>query len=179
MTVSALERRRRRAASSWRRLTQSPEPVIYVGMGSCGLAAGAADALEGVTEYLDQHAVPAKVVKVGCIGPCYLEPLVDFQLPGKPRLSYANMSSELAARTLDSLLAGGVPKAHLVGHFGESDLEGVPRFWDHPMLARQFRIVLRNCGIIDPEQVDHYLARGGYRGIETCLGMRLRRSLKA
>jgi len=168
---TALERRRRAAASRWRRLTESKRPVIYVGMGSCGLAAGAQDALAGVTGYLDQHGVDAQVVKVGCIGPCYLEPLIDFQLPGKPRLSYANMSAELAARTLDRLLADDVPKAHLVGHFGESDLEGVPRFWDHPMLARQVRIVLRNCGIIDPEQVDHYLARGGYRGLETCLEM--------
>ena len=43
------------------------------------------------------------------------------------------------------------------------------------MLKDQVRIVLRNCGVIDPEQVDHYLARGGYRAFERCLGHALAR----
>jgi len=54
---------------------------------------------------------------------------------------------------------------------GDADgFAGLPRFVDHPMLRDQVRVVLRNCGIIDPEEVDHYLARGGYRALESCLG---------
>ena len=187
MATSTLERRRRTAAKRWQALAENRRPVVYVGMGTCGRAAGADEVLAGIREHLKELQVAADIVKVGCIGPCYLEPLVDVQLPGRPRVSYGNMTAELAARTLDELLAGTVPKRHLVGQFdGNGDdvggeghagdghpvaFDGVPRFADHPMLQHQVRIVLRNCGVIDPEQVDHYLARGGYRAIEACLEM--------
>ena len=182
-----LERRRSLAERRWRALAASPRPVVYVGMGSCGLAAGAGEVHERVQAYLREREVDALVVSVGCIGPCYLEPLLDVQLPGRPRLSYSNMTAELADATLDALLAGDVPKRHLLGYLGNGAGGGdsgstaggeaaapsatldAPRFADHPMLAPQVRIVLRNCGIIDPEMIDHYLARGGYRALEHCL----------
>ena len=169
MPARTLERRRGHAEARWQALAASARPVIYLGMGSCGLAAGAHEVLVGIRAYLQERGLDAEIVKVGCIGPCYLEPLLDVQLPGRPRVSYANMTAELAAETLDALLAGEVPRRHLVGHFGDGDFDGVPRFADHPMLKHQVRIVLRNCGIIDPEEVDHYLARGGYQAIERCL----------
>ena len=182
-----LERRRSLAERRWRALAASPRPVVYVGMGSCGLAAGAGEVHERVQAYLREREVDALVVSVGCIGPCYLEPLLDVQLPGRPRLSYSNMTAELADATHDALLAGEVPKRHLLGYLGNGAGGGdggataggeaaapsatldAPRFADHPMLAPQVRIVLRNCGIIDPEMIDHYLARGGYRALEHCL----------
>ncbi len=175
MAPATLSRRRKRSETRWRALTAAPQPVVYIGMGSCGLAAGAEEVLAATRLYLQERQVDAEIVKVGCIGPCYLEPLLDVQLPGKPRLSYSNMTADLVARTLDGLLAGEVPRRHLVGHFGDGDLDGgldgVPRFADHPMLEHQVRIVLRNCGIIDPDEVDHYLARGGYSALERCLEM--------
>jgi NADH-quinone oxidoreductase subunit F len=171
MRARTLSRRRRQAEAGWQGLAASPRPVIYLGMGSCGLAAGADDVLAGTRAYLEEREVDAEIVKVGCIGPCYLEPLLDVQVPGRPRLSYSNMTAELAAKTLDALLAGEVPKRHLAGHFGDDDFDGVPRFADQPMLKHQVRIILRNCGIIDPEDVDHYLARGGYQAIERSLRM--------
>jgi NADH:ubiquinone oxidoreductase subunit F (NADH-binding)/NAD-dependent dihydropyrimidine dehydrogenase PreA subunit/(2Fe-2S) ferredoxin len=165
MAPAALSRRRKRSEARWRALTAAPQPVVYIGMGSCGLAAGAEEVLAATRQCLQERQVDAEIVKVGCIGPCYLEPLLDVQLPGKPRLSYSNMTAELVAKTLAGLLAGEVPRRHLV------DLDGVPRFAEHPMLEHQVRIVLRNCGIIDPDEVDHYLARGGYAALERCLDM--------
>jgi NADH:ubiquinone oxidoreductase subunit F (NADH-binding) len=66
---------------------------------------------------------------------------------------------------------GEVAKSRLAGHFGDADLDGIPRFFDMPMLKPQVRIVLRNCGVIDPDDFDHYLARDGYLGLEKCLSM--------
>jgi len=66
---------------------------------------------------------------------------------------------------------GEVFRHHVVGHFGTGSLDGVPAFYEHPMLKAQVRIVLKNCGIIDPEDIDHYLARGGYLALERCLAM--------
>jgi NADH:ubiquinone oxidoreductase subunit F (NADH-binding)/NAD-dependent dihydropyrimidine dehydrogenase PreA subunit/(2Fe-2S) ferredoxin len=179
MKPAALEKRRHQAQARWDALRSSPVPYIYIGAGSCGLAAGAADTQKAVEEYLGQHKIEAKIVQVGCIGPCYLEPLMDIRMPGQPRISYANV----AAKDVPTILAAffkdhAIPKWHLAGHFGEKnaglkteDDSDVPRFVDLPMLKPQVRIVLRNCGIIDPDDLDHYLAREGYRGFEKCLSM--------
>ena len=173
MATTSLDDRRRAAAAKWQALSASARPVIYVGMGSCGLAAGAGDVLAAIAEHLQQHRLAADIVSVGCIGPCYLEPLVDVQMPGQPRISYSNVTADLARRLVDSFLVRGeVPKSHLVGHFGEAAHDGVPRFFDHPMLKSQVRIVLRNCGIIDPADIDHYLARDGYRALERAVSMK-------
>ena len=172
MSAKTLNKRRKTAEKNWDKLQHSPRPVIYVGAGSCGRAAGATEVIEAIRGRLKEKKVAARVVEVGCIGPCYLEPLVDFQMPGQPRISYSNVTPKRVVKLLDSFLAGnGVPSVHLAGHFGEQDLDGIPRFFDQPMLAPQVRIVLRNCGIINPDDVDHYLARGGYQAIEKCLTM--------
>jgi NADH-quinone oxidoreductase subunit F len=168
--VARLDARRADALQGWNELQNSRRPVVYVGAGSCGLAAGAAEVIEAVEGYLAAKQVDAQLLKVGCIGPCYLEPLVDVQIPGTPRVSYSNATPELVRLLLDSFLAKGeVYQRHLVGHFSDNGFTGAPRFFDHPMLKQQVRIVLRNCGIIDPENVDHYLARDGYKALEKCL----------
>ena len=173
MSAKTMEQRRRSAEKSWQELQNNARPVIYVGAGSCGRAAGATEVIEAVKAHLRKKKVAAKIVEVGCIGPCYLEPLLDVQMPGQPRISYSNVAEKHVARILDPFLEDDeIPRFHLVGHFGEEELDGVPRFFDHPMLAPQVRIVLRNCGIIDPEDIDHYLAREGYKAIEKCLSMR-------
>jgi NADH-quinone oxidoreductase subunit F len=170
--VKTLERQRQSAARTWQELQASDRPVVYVGAASCGLAAGAEEVIAAVGAYLEKRGTGARVLRVGCIGPCYLEPLVDLQVPPFPRISYSNVTPDLVTQILDSFLEKGeVFPSHLVGHLSTNGFAGAPAFFDHPMLARQVRLVLRNCGIIDPESVDHYLARDGYRAIEKCLAM--------
>jgi NADH-quinone oxidoreductase subunit F len=171
-STKTLEARRSRAVKAWDELQNSTRPVIYVGAASCGLAAGAAEVVRAIEGHLEKKGYAADVLKVGCIGPCYLEPLVDVQMPGRPRISYSGVTPDLARALLDSFLERGeVFRNRLVGHFGADELDGAPKFFEHPMLARQVRVVLRNCGIIDPDNVDHYLARDGYRGFEKCLAL--------
>ncbi len=170
--MKTIEARRVSAEKKWKELQDNAYPVIYVGAGTCGLAAGAGDVIESIKEYLNKKKIRAKIIEVGCIGPCYLEPLVDVQMPRKPRISYSNVTPALAEKIFDSFFANEeIPKFNLAGHLGEAGIDGVPSFFDQPMIAPQVRIVLRNCGIIDPEDIDHYLARGGYEAIEKCLSM--------
>jgi NADH-quinone oxidoreductase subunit F len=170
--VKTLEAQRTHAVQAWNGLQKNARPVVYVGAGSCGLAAGAAEVIQAMEAYLAKKRIGADILKVGCIGPCYLEPLVDVQMPGNPRISYSNVSPDLVRELLDSFFEkGDVFRRHLVGHFGENGFKGAPKFFEHPMLERQVRIVLRNCGIIDPENVHHYLARDGYKAFEKCLSM--------
>ncbi|MFH0785463.1 MAG: NADH-ubiquinone oxidoreductase-F iron-sulfur binding region domain-containing protein [Pseudomonadota bacterium] len=170
MNTKNLEKRRQQAAKKWSAFQNNKRPLIFVGAGSCGLAAGAAEVIGAMETYLSDKKLDADIVRVGCIGPCYLEPLVDIQMPDQPRISYANVKADSVLRLLESFFEKGlVHKAHLIGHFGAEEIEGVPKFFDHPMLAPQVRIVLRNCGIIDPQNLDHYLARDGYQAIEQSL----------
>ena len=54
-----------------------------------------------------------------------------------------------------------------MGHLGEvqKPVQGIKPLWEQPMLRQQKRIVLRNCGIVDPENLHHYIARGGFTGL--------------
>jgi NADH:ubiquinone oxidoreductase subunit F (NADH-binding)/(2Fe-2S) ferredoxin len=171
--MSDLSARRKTACENWQALLDSPVPVIYFGMASCGRAAGALEVRKAVEETLAENNITAKLVDVGCIGPCYLEPLMDIALPGWARVSYGQMTPNKAKKiVLEALKAGIPPFADALGTL--EPVEGrqtgeLPRFFDQPMLKPQERIILRNCGLIDPEDFDHYLARDGYTGLTNAL----------
>ncbi|MGB4379233.1 MAG: (2Fe-2S) ferredoxin domain-containing protein, partial [Limnochordia bacterium] len=69
----------------------SQKPKIIVGMGTCGIAAGARDTLEAIREELEKAGVDAALTQTGCIGMCEQEPLVDVQLPGEDRITYGKV----------------------------------------------------------------------------------------
>lgn len=175
--INDLSARRREAERKWQSLQTSTIPVIHVGTATCGRAAGALDVLESVQETLKEHRLKATVVSVGCIGPCYLEPLMDITMPGASRISYANVTQDTARKIIERLLIKGNPSPELaVAHFGDNGsgngngmMHGVPKFFELPMLKNQVRLVLKNCGFIDPEEIDHYLANDGYVGLATAL----------
>jgi len=168
--MNSFDNLRQQAHRKWEHLAARSNPVIYIGAASCGRAAGAMDVLAAVQETLKENSLTAEIVQVGCIGPCYLEPLMDIALPGKPRVSYANVSPDKARIILKAYLLRGDPLPKTaVGFIGDHDgetFEGISRFFDLPMLKPQVRIVLRNCGFIDPEDIDQYLAKDGYVGLQ-------------
>jgi NADH-quinone oxidoreductase subunit F len=158
------------AKSKWEKLNDNKEPIVYIGAASCGRAAGALDLKEGVKTFLDENRKSARIIEVGCIGPCYLEPLIDIKMPGQPRVSYNNVNAKMLGMILKSHFIDGAPHKKLaLGHFGTNGFEGIPKFFDLPMLKPQVRIVLRNCGFIDPEEIDQYLAVDGYQGFMKAL----------
>jgi len=159
---------RNRAQEEWDKLEHSSEPVIYIGMGSCGIASGAGRIWERASEIIQKKKIRAKLLKVGCIGPCYLEPLVDIRKPGLPRVCFNNVDEKRLEKLIPDYLLNDGSKMKPLGHLGAPGtlLDGVKSFWEQPMLAKQKRIVLRNCGIIDPENIFHYLARGGFNGMQ-------------
>ena len=162
--------KQKNAGEKWEALQGNKIPHIFLGTASCGKAAGAMEVLDSVQVTLKKHKLKAKIIEVGCIGPCYLEPLLDVKLPGHPRISYANVTPQKAKVIIESTITRNDPAAkYAVGYFGEngSDFtDGIPDFFNLPMLKPQVRVVLRNCGIIDPQDIDQYLAREGYAGIQ-------------
>ncbi|MFH1937088.1 MAG: NADH-quinone oxidoreductase subunit NuoF [Bacteroidota bacterium] len=160
----------KKSAAEWNALITSQDPVIYLGMASCGKAAGAVKVREAVKETLKKYHLSATLVEVGCIGTCYLEPIMDISAFGNPRVSFGNVDEKSAEAILRKyLLEKECHKGKVLGHFGTNSFNGIPRFFDQPMLQSQVRIVTKNCGLIDPENIHHYIANGGYEGLSKAL----------
>ncbi len=160
------------AREAWRRLHEDGRPVISVGAATCGLAAGAGEILEAIQGELDRLGASARVMPVGCVGMCFAEPLLDIEAPGLPRVTYGHVTPNSLGEILEGhLLRDDPPPGHALGSAGDTTIAGIPRLADLPVLRRQVRIALRNCGVIDPTAVDQYLARGGYAGLQRALAM--------
>jgi NADH:ubiquinone oxidoreductase subunit F (NADH-binding)/Pyruvate/2-oxoacid:ferredoxin oxidoreductase delta subunit len=143
-------------------------PTIFIGTGTCGLGAGAAETLSAIHKYLDNHEIKADIVKVGCIGLCSEEPLVDIQLPRRTRVSFHRITASNVPTLLDWALAGGMPDDFVLGQHRNDSLEpwpDTPFLDEHPFFAPQTRWVLANCGLVDPSEIDEYIARGGYKAL--------------
>ena len=162
-----------RAISEWEALESSNKPRILIGTATCGRAAGAMAVLEAINRELKRLKIKASVIQVGCIGLCYIEPIINIIKPGRPHVYYGNITPELAAQLIDDYLVKDNPRPDLaLGTVGEDSVEGIPKLFELPMLKPQVRICLRNCGFIDPEDINHYIARDGYSGLVKTLGMK-------
>ena len=152
------------------RLRQAPGPVIYVGCATCGRAAGALETIAGFREALAANQLEAEIRQVGCLGHCYAEPLVIIQNPGFPSLLYQKIGAGEAGILVRSFLKDGSDPCYeyLIGALEPDD--NFPTLMDYPRYLFEQRVVMEHCGRIDPEEIDHYLAVGGYtalaRGLE-------------
>jgi NADH-quinone oxidoreductase subunit F len=163
--MTSLEQIYAEAQTQWRRLQESKLPVFYVGAATCGRAAGATEVLESLRSRIKNNKIKASVIEVGCLGPCSFEPLVIVQKHGSPSICYANIGPDEIIQILENHVLGDDPCSKwALGTMTSGKLNGIGDFNEHPMMRRQVRNVLRNCGLIDPENVNHYLARDGYRG---------------
>ena len=150
------------------RVFESSDPSkirVLVGLATCGIAAGAMPVFDAFKEKATGNA-NVTVGQVGCIGMCQYEPIVEIIQPGKPRITYVKMDAEKAARVYEEHILGG----QIVTDFllKEKDVP-VNSLEDTTFYKLQKRIALRNCGIIDPENIDEYLAFDGYTALEKAL----------
>ncbi|MEK6778913.1 MAG: NADH-quinone oxidoreductase subunit NuoF [Candidatus Deferrimicrobiota bacterium] len=126
---------------------------VVVGLGSCGVAAGGLAVQQRLKELLEPEKERLVLKETGCIGLCYREVLVEVFEDGRRRTLYGGVTPERVNRIVEEHLRRGRVVAEWV-----VDREEV--------LAKQKRIVLRNCGEIDPTRIEDYQARGGYRALE-------------
>ncbi len=133
---------------------------VVIGQGSCGIASGAKKTETEFKKQIAERGLTDIVLdKTGCIGTCYLEPIVDVY----------NDEDELEARyvKVQPKNVSSIIEKHLLG--GEVDASNVISDVDAAILANQKRIVLRNCGLINPERIEEYMEVGGYEAAKKVL----------
>jgi NADH-quinone oxidoreductase subunit F len=166
------------AQERWRDLTARDQPWIRIGTALCGQAAGCEPVLAAIEVALRKQGLAAQVSRVGCLGLCYAEPLVDVQLPGGPRVFYGNVTPDDAEKIVALHVALGKPVedlaiGYLAGAAGQEQAAGatldIQDLNRHPMRLWETRIALRNAGNIDPKDICQYVATGGYRALQKAL----------
>ncbi|MGE5473573.1 MAG: NADH-quinone oxidoreductase subunit NuoF [Ignavibacteriales bacterium] len=144
---------------------------IVVGMATCGIAAGAKPVLEAFENEVKSRGMNnVEIKQSGCIGVCRLEPIVEIYEPGKEKVTYVKMTPEKARKVIeDHLVRGTICNDCTVGGKEAENIEELKSINDAYYFKKQLRIALKNCGIIDPENIDEYLAMDGYKAIEKVL----------
>jgi NADH:ubiquinone oxidoreductase subunit F (NADH-binding)/Pyruvate/2-oxoacid:ferredoxin oxidoreductase delta subunit len=141
-------------------------PVIFISSGTSSLIAGAEKTKAAIKTFIEENAPGTELVNVGCNSPLSFEPLVCVQLPGKNKLFFRNITEEKVEPLLNGIFHNDINKDDLAGQHGTKGFElwpGIPFMEEMPFFSQQKRVVLSNCGCYDPESIEEYIARGGYR----------------
>jgi NADH-quinone oxidoreductase subunit F len=144
-------------------IVENNYPKIKVGLASCGIAAGGQKVYDKIDSYISENHINATVEKTGCIGMCYKEVLVEIEDEQFGKTMYG----EVTPSDIDNIL-----HSHLIEKNPTEDkivfsdkLGGT----EGEVLKHQTRIVLRNCGQINPESIDEYIERDGYKALKDVL----------
>ncbi|GAB6060055.1 NADH-quinone oxidoreductase subunit NuoF [Desulfonatronum parangueonense] len=177
------------ARQVWDRFNRPQGMRVLIGAATCGRAAGAVEVVRAFRE--ECAKVPelrdVEICEVGCLGMCHAEPLVEIQGPDGAQILYQGVPAHMVPDLVRGHLLEGRPvdkhalcrmegkaaKNNDSKNNAENDVENeeLPGFVDLPMIRHQLRVVTRNCGFIDPTNIDHYIARGGYSGFARAVDM--------
>ena len=153
------------------------KPRIGVGMGTCGSGNGAEAVFQAFASEIDARGLAVQLAPVGCFGFCAEEPLVNVWVPGRPLLILHRVQPNHVDQILGGLGQGKIPPPelvlckieewdHLTGHvkygYGYPEL---PHWHEVPFFKGQVKIVLRNCGLLNPDDIEEYIAIGGYQAL--------------
>jgi len=151
-------------------------PRIAIGMGTCGRGNGSEGLYHAFSEAIERSGTNFYLTSVGCFGACYREPLVNIRVPGLPLLMLQSVQANHAGRILHDITAGSIDPElvyckieewdHITGsiRYGHGYPE-VPLWNELPFFKGQKKIVLRNCGLINPDDIEEYIAVGGYQAL--------------
>jgi len=128
---------------------------VVVGQGSCGVATGAKKTAAEFEKLIGAKGLNIPVDLTGCVGTCYLEPIVDVYDDNGGLTRYGKVQPDKVADIVEK---------HLIG--GEAVKEQEISEADKAFIEKQQRIVLRNCGIINPENIEEYIKNGGYEAVK-------------
>ncbi|RAK07779.1 NADP-reducing hydrogenase subunit HndB [Halanaerobium saccharolyticum] len=106
-SLAELKELRNKVQKEMKKRDQGTKAEIIVGMGTCGIAAGARDILKAVLAEIEKRDLDVRVTQTGCIGMCEKEPLIDVKLPGKKRITYGNLSEADVQKIISEHVVNG------------------------------------------------------------------------
>ncbi|MDD5749111.1 MAG: NADH-ubiquinone oxidoreductase-F iron-sulfur binding region domain-containing protein, partial [Actinomycetota bacterium] len=139
---------------------------VIVGLATCGIAAGGLAVRDAIAQEIKERKLNVELNETGCIGYCFAEVLVEVRKKGMPRVVYGNVVPSDVPNIVETHLLNSKiwdKKALLI--------EG-KKMPESDFLEKQKRIVLRNCGTINPESIDDYISRDGYKALKRALRMK-------
>jgi NADH:ubiquinone oxidoreductase subunit F (NADH-binding)/(2Fe-2S) ferredoxin len=161
-----------------RKKSVQKKPKIMIGMGTCGLGAGANGVLTSIENELKKQKQSVDIIRTGCIGMCSHEVLVDVILPGRTRVTYGGVKPDMVPQIVKEHIGNGevvkkfaLSQMYLDGQSADM-YKDLPFFDELAQNKSQVKLVSRNCGIIDPDSIDEYIERGGYAALKKALGMK-------
>ena len=155
-------------------------PRIAVGMGTCGAGNGAEGVYHAFADSIDKRGLDIHLARVGCFGFCAQEPLVNVWIPGRPLVILRRVESQQVDEIIDDVMMGNIPTSMALCKIEEWDhitaqvkygsgYANIPSWREIPFFKGQKKIVLRNCGLINPDDVEEYIAVGGYQSLYNVL----------
>jgi len=136
--------------------------IIFVCQGTGCVSSGSEAVYEAFKDEIGRQEIKdAEVDFTGCHGFCEQGPNVVIEPEG---IFYTHVQAEDAAEIVTSHLRDGKPVERLFYHDPMTD-QAIPHYSEINFYKKQQRVILRNCGQINPEKIDHYIARGGYRAL--------------
>jgi len=138
------------------------EIIVKVGLASCGRAAGAMEVYDKLKEYLEQNEGAYILKKTGCIGMCFEEPIVSLSGSELGEITLGKVNAENVINLIEEYRKDIIPSSNII----LSDKVEAPY---NDLFAYQQRIVLQNCGRIDPLSIEDYEASGGYQALRKAL----------
>ncbi len=138
--------------------------VVKVGLASCGVAAGAAEVYDTLLKY-QQGGADIELKKTACIGMCFEEPIVELSGGSLGKISLGKVDSANISNWVDAYRKGEMPETNVI-------LADEHHACRNTLINEQTRIVLRNCGVIDPTSIADYEASGGYTALRKALSMK-------
>ncbi|MBF0385174.1 MAG: NADH-quinone oxidoreductase subunit NuoF [Candidatus Omnitrophica bacterium] len=130
---------------------------IRVGLSSCGIAAGAKEVFDTLKDEIEKRNLDISLSQSGCAGMCYAEPLVEVGIEGQAPKVYGRVDRNKAV----SIIADYIQNRRITSPELEKEVITTS--------SKQIRLVLRNCGVIDPEDIKDYILHDGYQALKNVL----------
>jgi NADH-quinone oxidoreductase subunit F len=146
-----------------------------VGLGTCGIAAGGNKVMEAIKGEVASRGLDVDIDITSCIGMCYAEPAVEISLPGAASVVYGGVYPDKVSQLIESHFVGKTPVAELavmqIPRDAAASYEGISAMGESAYYEKQNRLVTSRLGRTNPENIEDYIATGGYAGLEKALTM--------
>ncbi|HHW04385.1 MAG TPA: 4Fe-4S binding protein [Methanothermobacter sp.] len=161
-----------KAKKEYYSIFQGEPPAILIGSATCGISAGADEIRKVIEDEITRENIKARIIPVGCIGSCYAEPIIGIFKDNREGVFYGPVNKNLTRKIIKKNIIGDeIVKEKILGTIWVKETGTGGSFFESDFMRSQSRQILKRCGLINPEDINHYLATGGYTGLLKTLEM--------